>query len=180
MILDKTVIHGIANQRGITLVEIMVVFALIAILSVFAVPNIIDALPNYRLKAAARDLVSNLQKAKMLALKKNCDIEVRFDTSAVPGFYYFDTTDDDTYTSGEFRWQLSTYKSGVDFGTGQAVADWNGGNCSQAASITFNSSGTAGIGNVFLENKNQDICYAVTVLTSGSIKLRKYYTNWSS
>ncbi|MEA1866843.1 MAG: GspH/FimT family pseudopilin [Thermodesulfobacteriota bacterium] len=72
--------HG---QAGFTLVELMVVIVVIAILSAITVPNIIDWLPNYRLKSAARDLVSNFQKAKMEAVKENTDVIIQF----TPGTY---------------------------------------------------------------------------------------------
>ena len=71
--------HG---QSGFTMVELMIVIVVIAILSAIAVPNIINSLPNYRLKAAARDIISNFQKAKMEAVKRNTDVVITFTTGA--------------------------------------------------------------------------------------------------
>ncbi|MBW1720254.1 MAG: GspH/FimT family pseudopilin [Deltaproteobacteria bacterium] len=162
------------RQAGFTMVELMIVIAVIAILSAIAVPNIINSLPNYRLKAAARDMYSNMQKARMQAVKENGNIVVIFDASINPGFYYFDTNNDNAYTPSEYKIDLSTYGSGVDYGTGSATSNWNGDNCTQATSITFNSRGTSNSKTVYIQNQNNDICYAITGRSSGSIKLRKY------
>ncbi len=71
------------RKAGFTMVELMIVIAVIAILSAIAVPNIINWLPNYRAKAAARDMISNFQKAKMEAVKRNTDVVIQF----TPGAY---------------------------------------------------------------------------------------------
>ena len=170
----KTTMNGLYckagrhRQAGFTMLELMIVIAVIAILTAIAVPNIIDWLPNYRLKSAARDLLSNMQKARMEAVSRNTDVVVTFDGSVNPGFYFFDTD------KGENRVDFSSYGSGVDYGTGNAALNWNGDNCTQAASITFNSRGTSNSKTVYIQNQNNDICYAITARSSGSIKLRKY------
>jgi len=162
------------RQAGFTMAELIIAISIIAILAAIAVPNIISWLPNYRLKAAARDLYSNMQKARIQAVKENRNIVMRFDASINPGFYYFDTNNNSAYTPGEYKIDLSTYGSGVDYGTGNAASNWNGNNCTQAASITFNSRGTSNSRTVYIQNQNNDICYAITPRSSGSIKLRKY------
>ena len=173
------------KQAGFTLAELMMTIVIGAILIAIAVPAINNWLPNYRLRAAARDLYSTLQRARLLAVKENTTVQVRFDNTVTPGFYYFDTTDDDIFTAGEFRIDLSTYGSGVDFGTGNAAQNWNSSACTQATAISFGSRGTANAGSVYLQNQNADVCYAITTITSGSVKLRKYtgilpfsITNW--
>jgi len=162
------------RQAGFTMAELMIVIVIIAILSAIAVPSIINWLPNYRLKSAARDLFSNMQKARMQAVKENGDIVMMFDAGTNPGFYYFDTDNNNAYTAGENRIDFSAYGSGVDYGNGNAALNWNGDNCTQAGSITFNSRGTSNSRTVYIQNQNNDICYAITGRSSGSIKLRKY------
>jgi type IV fimbrial biogenesis protein FimT len=71
--------HG---KGGFTAMELMVVVGMIAILTAIAVPNIISWLPNYRAKVAARDMLSNFQKAKMEAVKRNADVVITFTTGA--------------------------------------------------------------------------------------------------
>jgi type IV fimbrial biogenesis protein FimT len=87
------------------MVELMIVIAVIAILTAIAVPNIINWLPNYRAKAAARDMISNFQKAKMEAVKRNTDVVIQF----TPGAYA---------ASG----QVGSYQIFVDDGSGGGTA----------------------------------------------------------
>ena len=166
--------HHRNSQGGLTVLELMIAVGIIGILTAIAVPSIINWLPNYSLKAAARDLVLNMQKARMQAVKENKKIKIRFDSSIKPGFYYFDTDNNKHYTRGEYRIDLSSYGSGVDYGTGNAALNWNGDNCTQAGYISFNSRGTSNSGTIYIQNKNNDICYAISVRISGSIRLRKY------
>ena len=163
--------HG---QAGFTIAELIMVLVIFSILAAIALPGYLSWLPNYRLKSAARDLVSNMRKARMQAVKENGNIVVRFDDSINPGFYYFDTNNDAAFTAGENRIDFSTYKSGVDYGTGNAASNWKGNNCTQPTSITYNSRGSSNTGTIYIHNQDNDICYALSISPTGSTKLRKY------
>ena len=67
------------KNLGFTLFEMMVVIGIIGILSMIAIPNIISWLPKYRLGSAARNLLSAMQYARLVAVKENVDILVNFD-----------------------------------------------------------------------------------------------------
>ncbi len=56
--------------------ELMVVIAIIGIMAGIALPNILAWQTNLRLKAAARDLYSNIQKAKVEAVKRNQNVVI--------------------------------------------------------------------------------------------------------
>ena len=74
---------NLQKSSGFTLIELMIAIGIISILASIAVPAVINWLPNYKLKAAARDLYSNMQKAKLEAVKRNTDAVISF----VPGVF---------------------------------------------------------------------------------------------
>jgi type IV fimbrial biogenesis protein FimT len=187
---------------GFTLVEVIITLVVIAIAAALASPAFLAMAPEMQLRGEAQELFSSIQEAKILAVKENRDIAIRFDT---PGFYYIDADGDGAYTLGEKRvffdedlngngilddpgdctgedincnGRLDT-KYGIGLGTGAAVNDWKGDPCVQAPFITFNSRGTTSAASVYIDNRNNDICYAVTTQIAGSVKIRKFNgTSW--
>lgn len=167
------------TQKGFTLVELLIVFAVLGVLSAFAISSFLSWIPDYYLKIAARDLYSNLQKAKMEAVKNNSSVRVRFDSSVSPGLYYFDYDNDSIRDGDEYFVDMDVYNSGVDYGVpddemGDDILNWNGSACVQTSLLTYSTTGTSNSGTVYLINRNEDIGYAITARSSGSIKLRKY------
>jgi prepilin-type N-terminal cleavage/methylation domain-containing protein len=68
------------NQKGVTLIELIIVMVIIAIGSMLFVPNIGAWMTTYRLKSATRDVVSAMRVAQMKAVSTNIWYRVSFDT----------------------------------------------------------------------------------------------------
>lgn len=163
----------IKNKRGFSLTELMIVIAVIGIMGLIAVPTLVTALPGYRLKSSARELCSNMRKARSLAVKQNRSVTLEF------------KTDNNTYTIDNS--EHIALPSGVTFGHGNATAPPGDAASLPSDSIsftdnkvTFTTQGliSGGSGYVYLQNvKGQT--YAVGARTSGSIIMRQWEsTTW--
>ena len=169
------------KTKGFTLLEIMIVMTIVAILSVVAVPGFLSKMPERRLRAAAREVYSNLQQARLLAIKENQVKRLRIVTAGT-GSYYLDDNNNSVWDAPpEKGVDLSTYQD-VGYGRGSATRNWKGelcatpGNCSQATLLSFRDDGTGSVlGTVYLQNTDTPReCYAVTVQNSGAIKIRSF------
>jgi len=66
------------RESGFTLIEMMVVIAVLAIVAAIAIPNFMTLLPGMRLNGAARQVMGDLMAARMKAVKLNKDTKVTF------------------------------------------------------------------------------------------------------
>lgn len=187
------------NETGFTLIEVVTVVAMIGIIAAVAIPAFSSWVPDYRLRNAARDLYSNLQRAKMGAIRNNAQWRVYFDNSVSPGRCFLLSGDGDDgwdtpSTLGgtdvvEMTFNLSAYK-GVDFGNGDATVQMDGGAFGSAIDYNINAGvptppatnftprGTVNLfGYVYLSN-GKGTCYAVgTPSPAGVIDLRRWFNN---
>jgi prepilin-type N-terminal cleavage/methylation domain-containing protein len=70
------------NKKGVTLLELIIVFVIIAIMSAFILPGIGTSwLPRYRLRAASRDIVSTMRTAQMRAVSSGLQYQVNFNVA---------------------------------------------------------------------------------------------------
>ena len=168
------------HVKGFTLLELMIIIAILTILGSLAIPAYSAWLPNYRLKNAARDLYSNMYLAKMLAIKENSSYKI-----------IFTTTGDNRYVierpDGSFEKEvyLSDYDSNgdIEFGCGNATktATVSGSPIESGYDgvsygynkATFNSRGLGSSGYVYIANGN-GTAYAVGTWSSGIIVLKRW------
>ncbi|MBW2005451.1 MAG: GspH/FimT family pseudopilin [Deltaproteobacteria bacterium] len=175
------------KKNGFTLIELIVAIAIMGIAAAIAIPGFSRWLPNYRLRSAARDVYSNMQLAKMGAVRANMTWRIVFDTGAGsyslwspgPNGDWDGGTGDDEQVRPTV--DLSSYESGVAYGHGNATDDIPGNGAPPADDITyasdvavFNSRGTGSGGYVYLENNKNTTTYAIGTRTSGVILLRKW------
>jgi type IV fimbrial biogenesis protein FimT len=172
----------------------VVIIAIIGILTLVAIPGLTTWLPNYRLKAAARDLYSNMQLAKIGAVRANANWAIVFDVSMNPGRYFICSDDgpDDTWNGPAAMGNDDTVEKAVDLSTYKSAIDYGHGNASGPIGTTFdneitypddvlvfNPRGTCNGGYVYLENSKHTSTYGVGTSTSGNIAFRKWNgTSW--
>jgi prepilin-type N-terminal cleavage/methylation domain-containing protein len=127
------------NKKGVTLIELIVVFVIIAIGAVLIAPNIGAWLPNYRLRSATRDIVSTMRTAQMKAVSTNSEYQVLF-----------------TQATGSYILQRNTGSGFFDEGVAQtlppgiSIGDSFPGNIAQ-----FNPNSTSSTGSMTLTNTKQ-------------------------
>lgn len=70
------------KRVGITLIELAVTLAIVAILAVMVLPNLGTWIQHYRIKGAVRQIVSQMELAKIKALKYNREYRLRINTNS--------------------------------------------------------------------------------------------------
>lgn len=90
----------IRNNKGFSLVELMVVIGIVAILGAIGIPSMMSWLANKGLQSAARDLYSNMRRAQSTAVKNNRNCAITFD--GLTGYLvYVDENKNFSYDGGE-------------------------------------------------------------------------------
>jgi len=145
------------KKAGFTLTELVVIIVILGILTVVGVTNFLSWLPKYHLKSAVRDLYSNMQLAKMAAIRANGNCSVTYSSS--PDQYAVSLLNKTVV--------LGDYGSGVNF-------DGPNNETFAVATITFNPRGTSNSGYAYLSNSGETAYYRVGPLTSGVINLQKW------
>jgi Tfp pilus assembly protein FimT len=70
------------NSSGLTIMELILTMAILVILIAIASPLIAQFSSGYRLRGATREVATDLQFARLLAVKENKDFQVVFNSSS--------------------------------------------------------------------------------------------------
>jgi prepilin-type N-terminal cleavage/methylation domain-containing protein len=125
--------------KGFSLIELIIVIALISIVSAIAVPMWQRYTANTDLRAAAREVMADLANAKQQAVEENLDV-YRLTFNVAGNSYTLSRTD-----TGVTSWT----KSVASLGKGVLIGNVNFGGGSAAS---FQKRGTASMGNLTLRN----------------------------
>jgi prepilin-type N-terminal cleavage/methylation domain-containing protein len=156
------------SERGVTLIELVVVMAIIAIMALFMAPSIGEWAAGFRLRGATKDLADTLQLARLKAISTRNQYRVQLtinDGSAAESF---------VLQAGP-SWNNDG--ASITLPTGVNIDNIDGTNTG-TVTRTFNTNGTAtgwAAGNVtstiFLENQRNDK-YHVIISQTGMVRMR--------
>lgn len=157
------------KDKGFTLVEMMVVIAIMTIVSAIAVPNFYSYAAGMKLRSASRDLYSTLQSTRMKAVRQNTRWAVEFDAPTPTNYRVIDCGIDNICGNGDdsLRIPINILQQYAGVSMSQNFA----GN-----RVEFNSEGTCNSGTVSVKkiktpfecNKDQ-VCAILSL--AGGIKL---------
>lgn len=172
------------KNRGFSTIELVVIIGVVAALAAISVPIFKNFSPSYNSKLAVRDIVSQMQLARVHAIKNRVTAVVAFypktfspANQANSYLIYEDTNDNWIHDAGENQLVSRTYMP-AEVSISSAIFTANGsGESTETTSCGFTSQGTAArtgvvyvTGDVVLENKNNQT-RTVNFNASGKTKI---------
>jgi prepilin-type N-terminal cleavage/methylation domain-containing protein len=160
-------------ENGFTLIEMLIVMAIMAVLAGIAIPMFSVMTPDYKLKQAAQDLYSNLQNAKMEAVRTNNVHYIEFEPGSNTYTHkYIDKNNGNAVVPLD-SYSLASYGKGIIFGKGDANEITGIGSYTDDKA-QFNTRGMGLTeGCVYLTNSKKS-AYAVCSRLSGVVTIRKW------
>jgi type IV fimbrial biogenesis protein FimT len=148
------------SEKGFSLMELMVVVAIIAVLSAFAVPNMVRWRSNMQFNNGVRMLKSAIESTRMSAIKSNMSARMTF----VDGGNSFDTVEWDLEVNNFGAARTNPLPTGVVLESSDFADD----------RLQFTSRGMpqGGVGGVLvLQNTAGDLCRRIVVDNVGTTRI---------
>lgn len=165
----------IAEDSGLTLIEVLVAVSLMGIMMALAAPSFTDMQPGFRTSAAALAIAGDINQARMAAIKEGRVYEYL----PITGGYRIRRDDGAGGRQVVKEVVIATQYPQVAFGTGGVTQDPYAntmGPASPAATITFHSDGSVqNPASVYLQSANRGgaILQAVTMSAAGRVRVWK-------
>lgn len=99
------------KDAGFTLIEMIIVIAVIGILAAIVIPNFLSYREGARIRGAASNLRADFEMAKLRAIKDNAMVGMEFNANSYRVFV--DLNDNDTLDAGERILSNPTFPPGV-------------------------------------------------------------------
>jgi prepilin-type N-terminal cleavage/methylation domain-containing protein len=95
---EKAKIRGksASARKGFTLIEILAAVAIIGLMTLIFYPNILNTLETRKIEGSAREILTNLQRAKFQAVKTKLNHRVRFEAVGEGWVYVIEKEDNPT------------------------------------------------------------------------------------
>jgi prepilin-type N-terminal cleavage/methylation domain-containing protein len=139
----------ITNERGFSLVELLIGIMVIGIIGAFAAHQFDNLLRSYRFNGAIKVVWGDLHKARFMAIKENRPIRVDFDGNSY-NFIRSDTAE------VVFSRNLASTYPGITISISNDT-------------VTFGTTGVAGSGSKLVQIKTLGCTKTFTILTTGRI-----------
>lgn len=168
------------RQSGVTLIELIIVIAIIGIIMGIAITTIGNRRPVAQLKSDARDIVSNMQLARANAIRDTRPWAIQFDTDNQRYEVYSDSGEDwkseDWSDGDETIFRTISLSNNIAFGTNQGPVDASwvtpaDGISLSANRVVFNPNGTSESGAIYLTLSSGETIAISSLSTTGRIKV---------
>jgi len=147
------------KKDGFSLLELMIVLAIMAIVSTIAAPNFMNYLAERRLNGAARQVMSDLMSARQKAVGQGHEFKVFFNGDKHSYTILDDANNNGTANTGEATEGRDLYPDYYDV------------TFTATANPVFNPRGTANGTTVTLTSSRTEVSKCVKVASTGRVKI---------